>query len=67
MDVNNSSREQKHTSCSPKADKNQQNNSKKSTTVKKAKKKLRKQTKTTLPLGDEGRNKIALFKTVYTL
>lgn len=67
MDVNNSSREQKHTSCSPKADKNLQNNSKKSTTVEKAKKKLKKQTKTTLPLGDEGRNKIVLFKTVFTL
>lgn len=57
MDVNNSSREQKHTSCSPKAANNLQNSS---TTVEKAKKPLKKQTKTTLPLSNEGRNKIVL-------
>lgn len=67
MDVNNSSREQKHTSCSPKAAKNLQNSSKISTTVEKAKKVLKKDMETTLPLGDEGRNKIVLFKTVFTL
>uniref|UniRef100_A0A8W8NNR5 Uncharacterized protein n=1 Tax=Magallana gigas TaxID=29159 RepID=A0A8W8NNR5_MAGGI len=54
MDVNNSSREQKHTSCSPKAANNLQNNSKYPTTVKKAMKPLKKQTKTTLPLNNEG-------------
>lgn len=67
MDVNNSSREPKETSCSPKTDKNLQNISKISTTVEKAKKVLKKDMKTTLPLGDEGRNKIVLFKTVFTL
>lgn len=53
MDVNNSSREPKETSCSPKADKNLQNISKISTTVEKAKQVLKKDMKTTLPLGDE--------------
>lgn len=53
MDVNNSSREPKETSCSPKADKNLQNSSKISTTVEKAKQVLKKDMKTTLPLGDE--------------
>lgn len=52
MDVNNSSREPKETSCSPKADKNLQNISKISTTVEKAKQVLKKDMKTTLPLGD---------------
>lgn len=69
MDVNNSSREQKHTSCSPKAANNLQNSSINPTTVEKAKAKkpLKKQTKTTLPLSNEGRNKIVLLKLVYTL
>lgn len=67
MDVNNSSREPKHTSCSPKADNNLQNNSKYPTTVKKAMKPLKKQTKTTLPLNNEGRNKIVLLQLVHTL
>lgn len=69
MDVNNFSREQKHTSCSPKAANNLQNSSTNTTTVEKAKAKkpLKKQTKTTLPLNNEGRNKIVLLKLVYTL
>lgn len=66
MDVNNSSREQKHTSCTAN---NLQNSSTNTTTVEKAKAKkpLKKQTKTTLPLSNEGRNKIVLLKLVYTL
>lgn len=35
--------------------------------LKKLKKVLKKDMETTLPLGDEGRNKIVLFKTVFTL